>query len=277
MLDENQLVTITWYSGNKDYYSKLGYEFTKMNDTFQVPFKLALHKTKLWVKVRCDYCGEEYTTRYSNYKLSKSRGKVACKKCKQLKIADTLQNRYGSSSLWGSQELREKAKQSMRNKYGCEYAMQSKEGQKKFKSSMLEKYGYENPSYSPDLQAKAKSSMYENGKYPTSVPERQLIKMLIQLYGEENCKPGYPVDKVNFDCLLTISGCNIDVEYDGLYWHQGMEEYDRKRNHWLISKGYKVLRVKGNKYDELPTIERLKEEVDYLLDGHSIGYIDMNN
>lgn len=277
MFDENQLVTIKWYSGNKDYYSKLGYEFTKMYDTFQVPFKLALHKTKLWVKVCCDYCGEEYVTRYANYELSKSRGKVACKKCKQLKIADTLQSRYGSSSLWGSQELRNKAKQSMRNKYGCEYAMQSKEGQEKFKVSMLEKYGYDNPSYSPDLQAKAKSSMYENGKYPTSAPERQLIQMLIQLYGEENCKPGYPVDKVNFDCLLTVGECNIDVEYDGLYWHQGMEDYDRKRNHWLIAQGYKVLRVKGNKNDELPTIERLKEEVDYLLDGHSIGYIDMNN
>ena len=44
-----------------------------------------------------------------------------------------------------------------------------------------------------------------------------------------------------------------------------------------MSKGYKVLRIKGNKYDEIPSIERIKEEVNYLLDNHSIGYIDMNN
>ena len=277
MFDENQLVTITWYSGNRQYYVDLGYTFTKFNDTFQVPFYLTKQRSKLWVKVVCDYCGQEYTTRYGNYLISQKRGKVACKNCKQLKIADTLQNRYGSSSLCGSKELREKARQSMMNKYGCKYAMQSIKGQENFKKSMKEKYGYDNPSYCPKLQAKAKATMYANGNVPTSAPEQKVIDMLITLYGEDNCHPGYPVDRVNLDCLLNIDGVKIDVEYDGFYWHQDTKEYDRKRNHWLISQGYKVLRIKGNKNDEIPSIERLKEEVDYLLDNHSIGYIDMNN
>lgn len=277
MFDENQLVDVKWYSGNKEYYTKLGYKFTKMYGVLQVPFNLTLHKSRLFVKVHCDYCGEEYTTRYSNYQLSESRGKVACKKCKKLKIADTLQIRYGSSSLWGSEELREKAKQSMMNKYGCKHAMQSIKGQENFKEAMKEKYGYDNPAHCPELQAKAKATMYVNGNVPTSASEKKVVDMLITLYGEDNCYPGYPVDKVNLDCLLNIDGVKIDVEYDGLYWHQDTKDYDRRRNHWLISQGYKVLRIKGNKNDDMPSIERLKEEVDYFLDNHSIGYIDMNN
>ena len=131
--------------------------------------------------------------------------------------------------------------------------------------------------YCSELQAKAKATMYANGNVPTSAPEQKVIDMLITLYGEDNCHPGYPVDKVNLDCLLNIDGVKIDVEYDGLYWRQDTKDYDRKRNHWLISQGYKVLRIKGNKNDDIPSIQRLKEEVDYLLDNHSIGYIDMNN
>ena len=202
MLDENQLVTVKWYSGNKKYFTDLGYNFTKMNDTFKVPLKLVEHKSKILVKVKCDYCGKEYETTYYNYKISESRGKIACKNCKQLKIRDTLQKKYGANSLW-------------------------------------------------------------------EIP--------VELYGKDNCHPGYPVDKVNLDCLVNLNGEKIDVEYDGLYWHRNTQDYDRKRNHWLISLGYKVLRIKTNKNDDLPTINQLKNEVDYLMDGHSIGYIDMNN
>lgn len=276
-MDENQLVTVTWYSGNKEYYSNLGYKFTKMYDTFQVPFNIAIHKSKLWVKVCCEYCGEEYTTRYAIFLRSKSRGKVACNKCKKFKVSDSLEKEYGSRSLGGSEELRKKAKEVMVEKYGCEYAFQSEKGLESFRKTMVKKYGCENPSYSSELQAKAKATMYANGNIPTSLPERKMIDMLIALYGEENCFPGYPIDKINLDCLLIVNGAKIDVEYDGLYWHQGSEEYDRRRNHWLISKGYKILRIKGNKYDKLPSIERLKEEVEYLLDNRSIGFIDMNN
>ena len=276
MFDENQMVTITWYSGNKKYYTDLGYEFTKFNDQFEVPFYLTKQRSKLWVKVVCDYCGKEYITRYGNYQIGLKRGKSACKKCKNLKIADTLQTKYGSSSLWGSTEIRAKAKEAMKEKYGCEYAIQSTQGQENFKKTMKEKYGAENPMHVPEFQAKAKASMYTNNTAPSSIPESKIVDMLIQLYGKDNCFPSYPVDKVNLDCLLMIDDVKIDVEYDGWYWHKDKQDYDRKRNHWLISLGYRVLRIKGNKHDDLPSLERLKEEVDYLLDGHSLGYIDMN-
>ena len=98
-----------------------------------------------------------------------------------------------------------------------------------------------------------------------------------EIYGEENCFAGYPVDRLNLDCLVIVDGQKIDCEYDGIYWHKNIADYDRKRNGWLVSLGYKILRIKGNEKDELPSIERIKREIDTLIDGHSIRWIDMNN
>ena len=44
-----------------------------------------------------------------------------------------------------------------------------------------------------------------------------------------------------------------------------------------MSLGYKVIRILGNSKDEIPKMERLQQEVDYILKGNNIGYIDMNN
>lgn len=277
MFDSNQITEVRSTSANYNYFIEKGYTNNKIGDIIKVhAFELKTNSTAI-VECVCEYCGNSYKTEYAKYTKSASRGKICCYNCKKLKVKDAFINKYGSTSVGGSKECREKAKAVMIDKYGCEYAMQSIQGQKHFKETMVERYGYDNPVKCPELQAKAKDSMYNNGTFPTSEPERKMVEMLKKLYGEENCMAGYPIDRVNLDCLLVLNNNRIDCEYDGKYWHDDMEEYDRKRNHWLISKGYKVLRIKGNIYDELPTIERLKEEIDYLIDGHSLGYIDMNN
>lgn len=277
MFDENQLVEVKWVSGNKKHFENLGIPFTKIYDTFIVPAKMLMPCSRVKVKYTCDYCGKECETTYNNLQKSFSRGKLCCGQCKNQKIAETLEREYGSSSLHNCLELREKSKQVMTERYGAPYALQSKQGQEKFKKSMLEKYGVDNPSKDSLLYYKARVTAYNNGTVPMSRPEKEIVEILCELYGEENCIPGFPVDKINLDCLLTIGDTKIDVEYDGKYWHQNTQDYDRKRNHWLISQGYKVLRILANSRDTLPTKERIKEEVDYLLDNHSLGYIDMNN
>ena len=62
--------------------------------------------------------------------------------------------------------------------------------------------------------------MYKNGTVPTSKAEQKLCKLLLQMFGKQNCYPGYPLDRLNMDCMLNINGCKIDVEYDGQYWHK---------------------------------------------------------
>ena len=99
---------------------------------------------------------------------------------------------------------------------------------------------------------------------------------MARLYGEDNCIPAYPLDRVNFDCLLKADNILIDVEYDGAYYHNKRELYDNRRNGCVLKQGYKILRIKGNKYDELPDEDTIKRAVDYLVHNHSIVYIDMN-
>lgn len=277
MFDNTQIVKVKWHSHNKQHYISRGYHFTRIVDEFEVPAYDLPPKSKTIIKYICDYCGQEKETTYAILNKSMERGKLACSDCKQSKRADSFVEKFGVASPGASAECRQLAKESMLERYGCEYALQCEQGQTNFKKSMKETYGYENPTYCPELQAKARASTFKNGNVPSSKPEREMVSMLKQLYGDENCIPGFPVDKVNLDCLLIVNGIKIDIEYDGIYWHKGREDYDRKRNHWLMSLGYKVIRILGNQKNTLPTIERLKEEVNYILSGHSIGYIDMND
>ena len=42
-------------------------------------------------------------------------------------------------------------------------------------------------------------------------------------------------------------------------------------------KGYRIIRIKANKKDDIPTKEQIKEAVDYLVKGnHHLTFIDMN-
>ena len=275
IFDENQLVKINWWSNNKAYYTSLGYKFTKMKDSFFVPAYHLMPGSRALVDCVCDYCGEHFQTRYANYRINVTRGKIACRKCKQKKITDTLLERYNSTSLWGVPEFRERAKDSMKDKYGARYHIQTKEGREKFKKSMMEKYGCDNPAKSNELMRKRNDSLFSNGNIPTSKPEKHIIEILQTLYGSENCIPGFCLDRIIFDCLLIVDGQKIDVEYDGYYWHKDTKEYDNRRNRFVISKGYKVLRILGNEKDELPKEERIKEEIEYILNGRNFGFIDM--
>ena len=277
MFDENQLVIVKWHSQNKQYFINLGFDFTKIGEEFLVPAKLLPIHNRSIVKCNCDYCGKEYETIYSRYTKSKERGKLSCSDCKELKKKDTMQEKYGYSSVGAVPKFREKGKQAMKEKYGHEYAMQTERGQEKFKSTMIEKYGVNNPVKSPELKLKAHKSMFQHGLVPTSKPERKMVEMLKQQYGKENCYPSYPTEKAVLDCLIIVNGIKIDVEYDGNYWHKNKVEKDKERNEWLISNGYKVLRIKGDKRDKLLTIQEISKEINDLLEGKNLIYIDMNN
>lgn len=277
MFDGNQLIQIKWHSHNKQHFISKGYQFTKIGDILQVKAKDLPLKSGMKVVCICDYCGKSFSTNYAVYNKSKERGKICCKNCKQQKSEESFLNKYGVNSPGASKECREKAQESMLNKYGHRFAMQTEIGQQHFKNTMKERFGVENPNFCPALSLKAKQAMYKNGTVSSSKPEQEMCKMLASLFGEENCFPSYPVDRTNLDCLLVVQGIKIDVEYDGWYWHKDKQDKDRKRNHWLISQGYKIIRILGNTKDILPSYDRLQEEVDYILAGHNIGYIDMND
>lgn len=62
--------------------------------------------------------------------------------------------------------------------------------------------------------------------------------------------------------MIEVNGTKIDVEFDGKYWHQNKER-DDKRDAYMFSKGFKVLRIIGNHY--IPSRELIEQSINELI------------
>ena len=160
------------------------------------------------------------------------------------KITKQIIKNYGVTNPSQSQIIKEKKKKTIKEHYGVEYIFQDEERYK-------------------EILKKARSTIYKNGNIPISKYEEIIVKMLMDLYGEENCYPAYPLFPLVLDCLVIIGDIKIDVEYDGWYWHKNREIQDRQRNYKLLGLGYKVLTIKSLK--EIPTKEQLSIAIDELV------------
>ena len=95
-------VIIIWGNRNQLHYISKGYKFTKIGDKFKVNIKDITKHSSTIVEIKCDYCNKIYKLKYTTYNKNKIRGcvidKDACKDCKQLKINETILNKYGKVS-----------------------------------------------------------------------------------------------------------------------------------------------------------------------------------
>lgn len=181
-------------------------------------------------------------------------------------------DKYGFACVFKSEDVKNKIKQSCLEKYGVENPMQSLEVKNKAYETNIKKYGYKNPMQNLDIKAKAIQTLCQNGSCPTSSQQISVGKMLMDIYG--NCELNYPCDQCSLDCVVIVDGQPIDVEYDGQFWHQDSHK-DLKRDMFVSTKGYKILRVKGNY--AIPTEKQLKEAIDYLVkDNHSHTVIELD-
>lgn len=212
------------------------------------------------------------------------------------KRTETILERFGVENAFQNEEIKEKAKQTNLEKYGCEYISQSPEIQLKIQETNLEKFGFSNPNKSEEIKEKIKktcldkygceyylqteearikinNTLCSNGKVPTSKQQLKVFEILKEIYDEVYLN--FPVDKCALDCMVNIDGLKIDVEYDGWYWHKDNRRKDCDRNFFLMTKGYKILRIRGNY--EIPTKEQIKEGIDCLVKGKkSVYYIDLD-
>lgn len=95
-----------------------------------------------------------------------------------------------------------------------------------------------------------------------SGPQRELWKML---GGTLNHPAG---NRYTIDVAITVGGVNIACEWDCHYWHRIFADTtarEVKRDTYLISQGWRVLRIKAN--IQLPTREQLDVAIQRLLDG----------
>lgn len=206
----------------------------------------------------------------------------------QDKRNQTFEEKFGGNPF-ANEQVKQKIKQQCIEKYGVEYNSQVKEFQEKKKQTCIDKYGYNTPSKADKVKRKAEETnikrygaktsllnseirrkgiktMLKNGRICKSKAEVRLYNLIQQVYGKDNCDDSQIVDGKLLDIVLCVNGNKIDIEYDGSYWHQNKNK-DINRDIRLRSRGYKILRVKGNY--QIPTQEQLKNAIDYLVNNHS--------
>lgn len=260
---------------NKKYLEELGYEVPKIwdkkhkvfvcpRDTFiEVRVDDLLDGSHALVEVICDYCGVKLTREYRDYlkKHSDILGDC-CHKCEYIKAQNTMRLRYGVEKACEIDGYFEKINKTNMERYGVPWAMQNTETLEKQKQTNTERYGVPHVLQNPKFTSKVAQTKAKNHTTPTTKPQRAVGKMLEEMFG--NCILEYPCGACNIDCFVVVNDVKIDVEYDGYYFHTD-EQRDRRRDNFIKSCGYKVLRIKGAKKDPLPTKEQLDFAIDLLV------------
>ena len=245
ILKPNQFVKMRWHPKNISHYTSKGYKYSKTGEEFLVKVEDLPLQSHAVVIVICDYCGEEYSYKYQNYnnQCSKHLGD-ACPKCKYKKCQKSIQEKYGVDCVLQLLEIKNQIRQTLQSKYGVSHYSKTKEYKKKCKETYL--------------------SHLQEGKIQAPVSSQQIAiyKLLNQIYN--NGELNYPCGRCLLDCMVIVNGIKIDVEYDGIFWHQGKEDYDRRRNYFVIGQGYKVLRIKGK--HKIPEEDLLKSSINKLIE-----------
>lgn len=191
--------------------------------------------------------------------------------------ADTMMDRYGVENAMKLESTREKAKRTNIERYGVEFVAQSDEMKDRIRQTCLQKYGVSSTAKVKEIREKMRQSLCVNGTVPSSKPEREMCSILSEMYGKESCKPSYPFGELSMDCLVDVGGVLIDFEYDGKYWHSNRAQKDIARNAVIMNAGYRVVRIKANNRDTMPSKQQIQEAVDYLVKGnHHLAFIDMD-
>lgn len=274
MLVKNQLVEISWTPATKNWLESKGYEFTGYRKKIQIKAEDLQPSSHIKVVVQCDYCENEFATEYLSYLRSIETGKCCCKKCQKLKYKDSCMAKYGVKNALQSKEIQDRIKETNEKRYGKGNVAHTPEIAEKIKNKNIEKYGVPYVFQAEEVISKIRQSLYKNNVVPSSKSESSVCDLLESIYGIDNCYRGYPVDRINMDCMINLGTDKIDVEYDGWYYHKDRQEKDKRRNYFLIKQGYKVLRIKGNKKDDIPTKEQIIEAIDCLVKGNQ-SYIEI--
>lgn len=158
---------IKWNSKNKKHYVDLGYEYSKMNDEFEVDVNHLTNGSIGLVKYKCDYCGEEYEIPWQKYLYKKKKSVIktdCCEKCLQRKAKECVFEKFGTYNIREVSDVNEKIKQTNIEKFGCENPFGNKDIQKKIKKYYIENYGVEyNMQISENVQKAKQTSLERYG------------------------------------------------------------------------------------------------------------------
>lgn len=298
ILDEK--VEIRIGSKNIKYLEEKGYEIPRYYDKKHKKMSIR-DGTTIWVNIDdlsenshikvnaiCDNCGKPLNVTYQGYKKCEHPdGKRYCNKCasnlitKQVwldkygvdcslrspeimeKVKKTNMERYGAENTFASEIIKEKIRQKNLSNLGVEYPMQSPLVQEKSKQTCIDKYGVEYILQSTEIRQRICETLSMTDKVPTSTQQRQIYNELNSYYDKEDVIINYPLSNVILDIRLDLCGQLFDIEYDCYYWHKDKQKYDRKRDEFVKSQGYRVLRIKSG--HKIPELSQIIEKIEFMI------------
>ena len=221
---------------------------------------------------------------------------------------DTNKRKYGVENVFQDKKIRQKAEDTMIEKYNVKYAIQNEHLNQKRKNTNKEIYGYEYPPQNNKVKNKISESNIEYIKsedYKLNKKERfkkmnqslynnstgicsKQQKHVFDLLNNSNYKLNYPCVYYLLD-IVDIQN-KIDIEYDGggynlpvKFGYTTQKEFNNKdirRNYFVKSQGYKIIRIISNN-DKLPKddilLSLINECTNYLkYTNYTWIYIDLN-
>lgn len=196
----------------------------------------------------------------------------------EAKTKATNLERYGNEWYFASEEAKELLKEKISERdyeniikkrrktsleiYGVPYPPMAESVKEKARQTNIEKYGVPYALMDTEVKEKIKESLINNKNNRTSKQELQCFKKLCRIFGKENMEDSVRCGVYTLDYVLNIDDCKINIEYDGWYWHKDIVEHDEKRNKYVISQGYKVIRILTN--GKMPEKEDLLKSVETL-------------
>jgi very-short-patch-repair endonuclease len=253
-------VEIKWERANKKYYIERGYNYTKLKDVFVVPIEIVSKGSGVIVDVLCDYCNEtivQKTYHAYNYQRKKSLiDKDCCNACWNLKLAESMNLKYGEQNASNINEFQEKRLNTFVENFGTDNPMKVPSVVEKGRQTNIKKYGVSHPIYLEGeyerRAIKGKKTMYKNGTGASSRQQRYLHKII---GGEHN----YPIKTIMLD--IAFPSEKIYIEFDGSghnlqvlkknITQKELEAKERKRFYALRQDGWKNIRIVSKK-DLLP-------------------------
>jgi len=133
--------THKWYT-SKGYTGKL-YEY------IEVDIKDLTLGSLVYIDVECDYCKNIFQKKYNNYNNEQKNSiikKNCCENCRQLKVEESLQLKYGVDNINKLDSTSIKRKQTNLDKYGVDNPMQVVEFKNKQYLNNYLKYGVQHNS-----------------------------------------------------------------------------------------------------------------------------------
>ena len=314
-------VDVSLIQNNIGYYRKMGYGDimpTYKDDHYRIKVKVGtIIKVKvkdlprysnIQIPFKCDYCGKDFCKSAQNYFNTLEKDlpikKDCCDDCRQFKLQECNEIRFGGKSPFSSQDVQNKATESIYNIYGVDnvfqnediknmiienniklygvkYSMQRQEVKDKMEQTNMERYGVHHAMQNKEISAKVRETLFKNGTAPRSKQQiyvHQLIGGKINYpYYNASLDIAFPEEKFYVEC--DFGGHWLSIKLGGLT----QDAFDKKqRNRWysLYRSGWKSINI-ISRNDNLPSdtkiIEILSYARTYLKNHHYIKFDIDNN